>query len=161
MQATPPAPAPAPSTSTATRHKHQRQQPVSAACTASSQHQHPRRRPAPSTSTSSGTQHPAPAPAPGASTSNLSPPRTQPYARSIIRCCRLSVLCLLALWGIYTLQVLFWPTAASRAVLNCAHTFLRIMFYARRQALNQPLFQRVSACYAHNSRAGYCLALGE
>ena len=43
----------------------------------------------------------------------------------------------------------------------CAHTFVRIMFYAQRQALNRPLFQRVSACYTHNSRAGYCLALGE
>ena len=46
------------------------------------------------------------------------------YARNIIRCCRLSVLCLLALWGIYTLQVLFWPTAVSRAVL-----FARILLY--------------------------------
>ena len=39
------------------------------------------------------------------------------YARNIIRCCRLSILCLLALWGIYPLEVLFWPTAVSRAVL--------------------------------------------
>ena len=29
----------------------------------------------------------------------------------------------------------------------CAHTFVRIMFYAQRQALNRPLFQHVSACY--------------
>ena len=43
----------------------------------------------------------------------------------------------------------------------CAHTFVRIMLYAQRQALNRPLFQHVSACYTHNSRAGYCLALGE
>ena len=43
----------------------------------------------------------------------------------------------------------------------CAHTFVRTMFYAQRQALNQPLFQRVSACYTHSSRAGNCLALGE
>ena len=43
----------------------------------------------------------------------------------------------------------------------CTHTFVRIMFYVQRQALNRPLFQRVSACYTHNSRAGYCLALGE
>ena len=35
-----------------------------------------------------------------------------------------TVLCLLALWGIYTLQVLFWPTAVSRAVL-----FARILLY--------------------------------
>ena len=46
------------------------------------------------------------------------------YARNIIRCCRLSVLCLLVLWGIYTLQVLFWPTAVSRVVL-----FARILLY--------------------------------
>ena len=46
------------------------------------------------------------------------------YARNIIRCCRLNVLCLLALWGIYTLQVLFWPTAVSRAVL-----FARTLLY--------------------------------
>ena len=31
----------------------------------------------------------------------------------------------------------------------CAHTFLRAVFYAQGQALNQPLFQRVSACYTH------------
>ena len=43
----------------------------------------------------------------------------------------------------------------------CAHTFVRTMFYAQRQALNRPLFQHVSACYTQNSRAGYCLALGE
>ena len=42
----------------------------------------------------------------------------------------------------------------------CAHTFVRITFCAQRQALNRPLFQHVSACYTHNSRAGYCLALG-
>ena len=35
------------------------------------------------------------------------------------------------------------------------------MFYAQRQALNRPLLQHVSACYTHNNRAGYCLALGE
>ena len=29
------------------------------------------------------------------------------YARNIIRCCRLSILCLLALWGIYPLEVCF------------------------------------------------------
>ena len=29
----------------------------------------------------------------------------------------------------------------------CAHPFVRIMFYAQRQALNRPLFQHVSACY--------------
>ena len=40
----------------------------------------------------------------------------------------------------------------------CAHTFARILFYAQRQAPNR---QFVSACYTHNSRAGYCLALGE
>ena len=44
----------------------------------------------------------------------------------------------------------------------CAHTFARIVFYAQRQALNRRF---VSACFsmlhAHNSRAGYCLALGE
>ena len=43
----------------------------------------------------------------------------------------------------------------------CAHTFVRTLFYAQRQALNRPLFQHVSACYTQNSRAGYCLALGE
>ena len=43
----------------------------------------------------------------------------------------------------------------------CEHIFVRIMFYAQRQALNRPWFQHVSACYTHNSRAGYCLALGE
>ena len=43
----------------------------------------------------------------------------------------------------------------------CAHTFVRIMFYAQRQALNRPLLQHVSACYTHKGRAGYCLALGE
>ena len=43
----------------------------------------------------------------------------------------------------------------------CAHTFVRTMFYAQRQALNRPLFQHVSACYTHNSRAGYGLTLGE
>ena len=43
----------------------------------------------------------------------------------------------------------------------CAHTFARFMFYAQRQALNRPLLQDVSACYTHNSRAGYRLALGE
>ena len=43
----------------------------------------------------------------------------------------------------------------------CAHTFVRMMFSAQRQALNRPLFQHVSACYTHNGRAGYCLALGE
>ena len=42
----------------------------------------------------------------------------------IIRCCRLSVVCLSALWGIYPLQVLFWPAAVSRAVL-----FARILLY--------------------------------
>ena len=31
----------------------------------------------------------------------------------------------------------------------CAHTFVRIMFYGQRQALNRPLFQHVSACYTH------------
>ena len=55
---------------------------------------------------------------------------------------------------------------ADSCVKGCtvyAHTFVRIMFYAQRQALNRPLFQHVSACYTHthNSRAGYCLALGE
>ena len=35
-----------------------------------------------------------------------------------------TVLCLLALWGIYTLQVLFWPTAVSTAVL-----FARVLLY--------------------------------
>ena len=43
----------------------------------------------------------------------------------------------------------------------CARTFVRIMFYAQRQALNRLLFQHVSARYTHNSRAGHCLALGE
>ena len=44
----------------------------------------------------------------------------------------------------------------------CTRTCVQyIMFYAQRQALNQPLFQHVSACYTHNSRAGYCLALGK
>ena len=44
----------------------------------------------------------------------------------------------------------------------CAHTFVRIMFYA---SGSQPTI--VPACFsmlrtrAHNSRAGYCLALGE
>ena len=38
----------------------------------------------------------------------------------------------------------------------CVHTFVRIMFYAQRQALNRPLFQHVSARYTRNSRAGYC-----
>ena len=47
----------APTQAPGTQHQHRRQQPVSTACTASSQHQH---------------RHPAP------STSNLSPPRTQP-----------------------------------------------------------------------------------
>ena len=32
---------------------------------------------------------------------------------------------------------------------------------SQRQALNQPLFQHVSACYTHNSRAGYCWVLGK
>ena len=31
----------------------------------------------------------------------------------------------------------------------CAHTFVRIMFYAQRQALIRPLLQHVSACYTH------------
>ena len=40
----------------------------------------------------------------------------------------------------------------SRAVLSartifCAHNFARIIFYAQRQALNRPLFQRDSTCY--------------
>ena len=48
------------------------------------------------------------------------------YTRNIIRCRRLSVLCLLALCGIYPLQVLFWPTAVSRAVL-----FARILLYVQ------------------------------
>ena len=30
-----------------------------------------------------------------------------------------------------------------------AHTFVRIMFYPQRQALNRPLFQHVSACCTH------------
>ena len=64
----------------------------------------------------------------------------------------------IALWGIYS-SVLAGSCVKGCTV--CAHTFLRIMFYAQRQALNRPLFQHVSACYTHNSRAGYCLALGE
>ena len=66
--------------------------------------------------------------------------------------CRLRVLRLLALWGIYILQVLFWPTAVSTAVLLAR--VLLYMFYAQRQALNRPWLQRPSACYAHDSRAG-------
>ena len=43
---------------------------------------------------------------------------------------------------------------ADSCVKGCtvyAHTFVCIMFYAQRQALNRPLLQHVSACYTHKS----------
>ena len=63
--------------------------------------------------------------------------------------------------GCRTLHILFLADSCVKGCTVCAHTFARFMFYAQRQALNRPLLQDVSACYTHNSRAGYRLALGE